>query len=507
MVLGSCATAENDAATVTVVMNEVTTIAASYAMSGFATDATDVSSSNTLLAKTGIANAFLNASNLADNTTGSALTTPIGGSGHVPRSAINSLANILAACNESGSLGSTNCSTLFSTATSDGTVSGTLPSDVATAAINIAHYPSANVTTLDGLMPTPSSPFPYGGSLSNFTLAIEFGTPNPIAANTPPVQGIAIDGSGNVWLSGYYNSYLANTLVTELSSTGAFLSPSGGYGGAGLAYPEGIAIDTLGNVWIGDSGNNQIVEMVPTGSTVTASACSGGGLNSPFGVAIDSSGYIWAANNGTDSVSEFDSSCNVKTPSATGDSDPSLTGAIGIAAENSNGVVQVTASTHLNTVTPSGGVTPISITSGTGGGLFADAVDNSSNVWIVNANDNSVTKILGTSTSNFTGGGLSYPHGVAIDGAGNAWIASEGGAFPLYGSGVVTEFSNTGSLLSGSSGFVGTYAFAGPTQIAVDGSGDVWVVGQTIQEMIGAAAPVVTPLAFGAAAGTLGTRP
>ncbi len=46
------------------VVNEVSTVAAAYAMAGFATDATHVGSSGTALALTGIANAFANAANL-----------------------------------------------------------------------------------------------------------------------------------------------------------------------------------------------------------------------------------------------------------------------------------------------------------------------------------------------------------------------------------------------------------------------------------------------------------
>ena len=40
-------------------MDEVTTVATAYALAGFATDATDMSGSNTALAATGMANAAL----------------------------------------------------------------------------------------------------------------------------------------------------------------------------------------------------------------------------------------------------------------------------------------------------------------------------------------------------------------------------------------------------------------------------------------------------------------
>jgi hypothetical protein len=49
-----------------------------------------------------------------------------------------------------------------------------------------------------------------------------------------------------------------------------------------------------------------------------------------------------------------------------------------------------------------------------------------------------------------------------------------------------------------------------PNRLDIDGSGDVWVVnssGNSVTELIGAAAPVVRPLASAVVGGTLGTRP
>ena len=47
-----------------VVVNEISTIATAYAIAGYATDATDVSSSGSALAQVGIANAFASTANL-----------------------------------------------------------------------------------------------------------------------------------------------------------------------------------------------------------------------------------------------------------------------------------------------------------------------------------------------------------------------------------------------------------------------------------------------------------
>jgi hypothetical protein len=49
-----------------------------------------------------------------------------------------------------------------------------------------------------------------------------------------------------------------------------------------------------------------------------------------------------------------------------------------------------------------------------------------------------------------------------------------------------------------------------PFSLAIDGSGNVWVsnnTGNSVTEIVGAAAPVVTPLALAVKNNTLGKRP
>jgi hypothetical protein len=67
--IGSCPTGSSGSG-IAVTANEASTIAAAYALAGFATDATHVSSSGTALAKTGIANAFTTAGALVGLSTG-----------------------------------------------------------------------------------------------------------------------------------------------------------------------------------------------------------------------------------------------------------------------------------------------------------------------------------------------------------------------------------------------------------------------------------------------------
>jgi hypothetical protein len=172
---------------------------------------------------------------------------------------------------------------------------------------------------------------------------------------------------------------------------------------------------------------------------------------------------------------------------------------------------------------------------------YGIAFDNSNNMWVVNQNYTSTTDATSgkyslsklaaqnysTDTaftgaaaaakftfSSITGGGLSAPFYLAMDGAGGAWVANS------TGSGGVSAFTNSGTAITPSTGFYGgTYTngattyqrvYNNPRGIAVDGSGNVWVANTGaayVTMTVGAAAPTVTPLALGIKNGTLASKP
>jgi lysophospholipase L1-like esterase len=172
-VLGTCpATGDFSGSIPFISVNEVSTIAAAYAMADFATDPTHVWSTGTLPAQSGVANAFANAANLANLGTGAALTSS------APQTEINSLANILAACVNSNSFQSSSCSILFDNAQPTGS-NPVYPTNTAMAAVNIAHNPTANIAAL--FSAASSSP-PFEPSLTSqpvdFTIPL-VATPTP----------------------------------------------------------------------------------------------------------------------------------------------------------------------------------------------------------------------------------------------------------------------------------------------------------------------------------------
>ena len=506
--LGNCPSATSAfPSTLYVVVNEVSTIATAYAIAGFAGDALHVSTSGSTLAQLDIQNAFANAANLETLGTGVALATTPALNGTVPQAEINTLANILAACvNTSGPM-SGGCTTLLATAKSAG-ASGNNPFDTATAAINIAHNPGANIAALYAL--SIAAP-PFAPALSaqpkDFTIALNFSGGGLVGG---PVS-IAIDGAGDVWTANE-----GGWSVTELSSLGApFLNSP--YTGGSLDFPQAIAINGLGDAWVSNNGstglvndyNGSVTELSSSGIEFSSSPYVGGGLSVPYGVAIDGSGNAWVSDQvGPAEVSEFNSAGIEQ--SGAGYTGGGLTTPYGIAIDGS-GAAWAVSYTTVSKFTSTG--TVFGYTDDGINGAFAIALDGSGYAWVTNAVGNSISKFSNSVSSilldnNYIGGGLNEPFGIAIDGAGSVWVANSQGNS-------ISEFSSSGLPISPSTGYGVGASLTRPSGIAIDGSGDVWVTnGNGVAELIGAAAPVITPICAGLPAtptgngtSSLGTRP
>jgi streptogramin lyase len=64
-------------------------------------------------------------------------------------------------------------------------------------------------------------------------------------------NGIAVDGSGTVWTTNYHGGSITELAGAATAKPGAILSPSAGFGTtANLVEPYAVAIDPSGNVWI-----------------------------------------------------------------------------------------------------------------------------------------------------------------------------------------------------------------------------------------------------------------
>jgi len=76
-------------------------------------------------------------------------------------------------------------------------------------------------------------------------------------------QGIAIDGSGHVWITNYLGSSITELAGSTTASPGQILSPTAGYSrDADLVEGFAIAIDASGNLWITNFYTNILTEIV-----------------------------------------------------------------------------------------------------------------------------------------------------------------------------------------------------------------------------------------------------
>jgi streptogramin lyase len=486
--IGPCPSASTLSSSLYIALNEISTVATAYAIAGFATDATHVSTGTTALASTDLANAFSSATNLETLGTGFALSTTPGGNGTVPASTINTLADILSACINSTGPTSTACSTLFSNAENSSSVK---PTDTATAAINIAHNPGANVATLYGLLPTTGAPFEptlASPGPNDWTISIVYS-----GGGIDYSAGVAIDKSGNVWTTDYSDNSISefNTLGVPASSTG--------YTNAQLDGPGSIAIDSTGNVWTTNYSGNTLSEYVP-GTGFNGTGFTGGGLTAPTWISIDKYGNLWVTNTAT--MSEF-TSAGVARTTATGLTTGGLSGPQFSVADTSGNVWVANdnsgAGTTLSEFTSSATVLATANASSpySGGGLegpFGLAIDPSGNIWVGDWQNNDLSEFNSAgsaiSGSPFNShGGLSDPEGIAIDGAGIIWTANNGGNN-------LGEFNSTATALSPSTGYTSSL-LSEPEMLAIDGSGNIWIPdkgGIGLTEFVGAATPVVTPM-------------
>ncbi|WP_263367706.1 NHL repeat-containing protein [Edaphobacter bradus] len=75
--------------------------------------------------------------------------------------------------------------------------------------------------------------------------------------------GLSIDGAGNVWVANFRGNSLSELAGSASSAPGKALSPAAGWApDAALLEAYGIAIDASGNVWVSNFGNNSITEFV-----------------------------------------------------------------------------------------------------------------------------------------------------------------------------------------------------------------------------------------------------
>ncbi len=541
-----------------IVINELTTVASMFAMQQFfSPDTTNggghFGTSATNL--TGLTNAINTAGNLIylQNGTPAANFTvsgPVTGYTTNPvvtitpeEAKIDTIANIIAAC----------VNTNGASTTSPVTTCGTLFADVASPAVldtlqatyYLAINPTSTVGTTSNIaaiynLGTPAAPYQptLTAAPTDWTLGITYGSSSSQATTgastfllTKP-ENLAIDSTGNVWIDNYASTVTGTVgnSITELSPVGVPLKQI--FTGTQLRGSFSVILDPSNNVWAtnygtttaasGGLGTNVVEYVATTGATNSFATGAG-----PTAIASDGAGNIFipttSASGGAanlESIQAGSATGTAATTVATGLVDSSYS-EIGIdsnetiyvsdASTTSKGTTQFlnipgtnTFSAVTTAVGGQGQVEPIAIDNGNKvwTGSYSSVASNTGQISNINANATGTNFISSTAVTATTDPALNAIQKLALDGAGNIWVAS--GSTTASG---VSEFSNTGAVISpaNTNGFAHT--FNGVDKVAIDGSGNVWVgntgtaatatVPAFITEIVGQAVPVVTPIAAG----------
>jgi sugar lactone lactonase YvrE len=467
-----------------IVVNEVTTVAAAYALAQFFSAGANIEASSTN--STGLQNAFAMADALAGIVTGSSPGPGFAANGTSPALRIDSLANLLNSCAASTASGSA-CSALFSATTPPS--GAPAPTNILDAALNLVRHPAANVASIYTLSTSSTAFAPaLAAAPADWTLFINY-----TGGGMSAPSGLGIDGAGDVWVASYFN---AASLFSPLGK------PLLGVTGYGLNASYGLAVDANNDAWIPNEPgltvpSNSVTVLNSGGQSIAGSGgFTSGGLNFPIAVAIDTDDSAWVVDYGNSRLTHLSSSGQPLSGSA-GYSSAQLIFPVAVAIDGSHNVwVANQSSTTVTKVAQDGSLfTSYSC----GNGPSGLAIDQLGNVWVANYYGNSISEVStsGAVLANgpYTGGGIDHPQGIAIDGAGNVWIANYRGPSLTELAGAAS--AAPGALLSPPGGLGPDAALLEAYAIAVDASGNLWISNfgsNTLTEFIGLAAPVRTPL-------------
>jgi len=337
--------------------------------------------------------------------------------------------------------------------------------------------------------------------------------------------GVAVDAAGNLYIAdtGNYRirtvaattgivTTLAGNAPCYLADVGPSCTCYSGDGGpatsAQLNVPAGTAEDAAGNLYIADTANSRIRKVAAATGIVTTVAGNGaygysgdGGpatsaqLNFPPGVAADSGGNLY--------IADYDNARIRKVAAATG----IITTVAGNGTAGYSGDGGPATSAQLN-------------------GPFGAAVDAAGNLYIddegngrirkVAATSGIITTVAGNGTAGYSGDGgpatsaqLDRPSGAAVDAAGNLYIADEGNnrIRKVAAAGIITTVAGNGAPgYSGDGGLATSAELSGPTGVAADSGGNVYIVDASNARIrkVAAATGIITTVAGNGTSGSSG---
>jgi len=336
--------------------------------------------------------------------------------------------------------------------------------------------------------------------------------------------GVALDGAGNVYVAEQVNNRIRKIspagIVTTLAGSGIDGSANGTGTAASFYAPSGVAVDRAGNVYVADR-NNSLIRKISSTGIVTTFAGSGtrafadgigtaASFNGPSGVTVDEAGNVYVADGFNNRIRKISPAGVVTTIAGSGTygfadgtgNSASFDVAVGLVVDGAGNVyVADRFNNRIRKISSAGVVTTLA---GSGTRAFANGtgteasfakpsgvvVDVSGSIYVADAEDSRIRKIsaagvvttlAGSGSHGFADGtgtaaSFNYPMGVAVDGAGNVYVADQFNERirKINSTGVVTTFAGSGTY--GFADGTGTAAsFNGPSGVAVDCTGNVYV--------------------------------
>jgi trimeric autotransporter adhesin len=293
--------------------------------------------------------------------------------------------------------------------------------------------------------------------------------------------GVAADAVGNLYIADTSNHRIrkidTSGIITTVAGNGteSFSGDGGPATSATLNTPIGVAVDRAGNLYIADAFNNRIRKVNAAGVITTVAgngdarfsgdhaAATNASLSAPFGVAVDGVGNLYIADTSNQRIRKVDTSGMITTVAGngtegfSGDRGPAAqarlnfptgvtvdrAGNLFITDQSNNRIREVSTAGVITTVAGNGDAgfsgDHAAATSASLNLPIGTAVDAADTLYIADTSnhrirrvsaDGMVTTVAGNGIGGFSGDGsaatrasLKSPGGVAVDAAGNLYIA------------------------------------------------------------------------------------